>query len=99
MGGVTVNTVDWTMMLSRVDTEVKGNINFLASLVRLKDVALFGSDQELEGTVFSVVFETGSTENLGYLLSVDVELLFELELVSWSMIEHLHVPPEDSSIS
>ena len=99
MGGVTLDAVNWRMMLSRLDTEALVDLDLLASLVCLEDVTLFGSDQELEWTVLAVVFKTGSSENLGNLLFFDVEGLFKFELFSWSIIEHFHVPPENSTVS
>lgn len=98
MGGVSLDAVNWGMMLSRLDTEAEVDFDLLAPFVCLEDVTLFGSDQELEWTVLAIVFKTGSSENLCNFLIFDVEGLFKFELFSWSIIEHFHVPPENSTI-
>ena len=44
MDGVTLDTVDGSVMLSRLDAKAEGNFDLLLSLVGLQDEALLGAD-------------------------------------------------------
>lgn len=93
MTGVTLNVVNWTMMLALIETEFKVDFNLL-SLVSLEDVTLFGTDKVLERGSIRVVFKGGATKDLGDGLSVDLEVLDELELLSGTSLEVSLIPPE-----
>lgn len=95
---VTLDLVDRSVMLALINTELHANFDGL-SAVRLQNVPLLSSDQEFEGRRISIVLKRGSSENLGLRLSVHVEILNQGQLLSWTILKHAHVPPEQTTVS
>ena len=85
-------------MFACFDTEVMSNFNLFLSSTCLNSKTLLGSDKELEGTMFSIVLETGSAKNLIDFLSIDIKVFFKYKFFSWTIIKHFSIPPEDSAI-
>ena len=97
MSRVSLNGVDWAVMLALLKTELQVDFNLL-SLVGLQDVALLGTDQILKRGSLSVVLETSTSKDLRDGLSVDCEVLDELELLSRAGFEVSLIPPEKTTI-
>ena len=97
VAGVSLDGVDGAVMLALLHTELQVDFDLL-SLVSLQDVALLGTDQILKRGSLSVVLETSTSKDLRDGLSVDCEVLDELELLSRAGFEVSLIPPEKTTI-
>jgi len=103
MGWISLERVDWTMMLPRFDTESVSNFNHL-SFVSLKNVSLLCSNQILKRTSIWIVLERCTSKQFFFDFSVNFNLLIENNLFSWKSSVSLFsilgviVPPEKLSV-
>ena len=95
---VSLNVVDRSVVLSLFKTELVIDFDLL-SLVGLKDVTLLSTDEVLKRRGIGIVFKRGTTEDLGYSLSIDLEVLDELELLSRTSLKVSLIPPKKATIS
>ena len=95
---ISLNVVDRSVVLSLFKTELVIDFNLL-SLVGLKDVTLLSTDEVLKRRGIGIVFKRGTTEDLGYSLSIDLEVLDELELLSRTSLKVSLIPPKKATIS
>jgi hypothetical protein len=98
MSGVSLKSVDWTVMLARLKAKTSLNFNSL-SLIRLQDVALLSTDKILEWASVLIVFKTSTSKNLLNGLVPYLESFVEYQLVNWSVSKLFHIPPKNTTIS
>lgn len=97
MAWVSLNVVDGSVMLTLVQTELQVDFDLL-SLVGLEDVALLGTDQVLQRRSISVILQAGAAKDLGHGLTVDLEVLNELEFLCGTRLEVSLIPPEEATV-
>ena len=98
MRGVSLQGINWAVMLAGFETESGLDFNCL-SLVCLEDVTLLGTDEVLKRTGILVVLQRGTSEDLSHWLLANLESFGEDELIDGAISEFLHIPPKDAAIS
>ena len=97
MAWVSLDIVDRSMMLALVETKLEIDFNLL-TLVGLQNVALLGTNEVLKRRSIGVIFETGTSEHLRHSLTIDLEILNELQLFSGTWLKVSLIPPEQATV-
>lgn len=98
MGRVTLESIDWAVMLALLSTEAHVDFNAILLLICLHKGTLLSADQVLERGCIGVIFKTGTTEDpRGRLISNGV-IFVHNKLFEGSIGKLSLVPPEKSTI-
>lgn len=97
MRWVSLEGINWTVVLTRFETKSSLDFNCL-SLVSLQDVTLLSTNKVLKRTSILVVLKRSTTEDLGNWLVVDLENFIKNKFVNWTISELFHIPPKDATI-
>jgi hypothetical protein len=98
MGGVTLESVNRSVMLTLFETKAHVDFNLILLLGGLHKGTLFGTNKVLKRRGIGVVFKRGTAKNFGSRLVGEVGGLEEDEFLSGSLRELALIPPEESTI-
>lgn len=99
MGWVTLESIDWTVMLALLSTEALDDFNTIFFLICHHKGTLLSADKVLKRGCIGVIFKTGATEDLGGRFISNGVIFVHNKLFGGSIAKLSLVPPEKSTIS